>query len=372
MAEPLKNSYGPEIPTRIATMIARVFPSFEADAFQRAALEGYEALELTPRAWQIAHALRRFLPDDYPRTVEILLASIGPKLDRTDNWGMAPFLYLPHVFLVAEYGLDHLEPSLQAQYELTQRFTAEYSIRAYLLRHRDATLARLRQWARDPSVHVRRLVSEGTRPRLPWAIRLRPFQDDPTPVLELLELLKDDPDRYVQRSVANNLNDIGKDHPEILVKVARRWWRGASQDRQWLINHALRGLVKLGNPEALTILGFGEKFAATVDHAAITPLRVSLGQSVQVRFTLRNSGPTMAAFLVDLRIHFIKANGKSSPKVFKLKKVDIEPSNHLDLTKTLSLRDLTTRKHYSGEHQVEALVNGKVFPLGCFILASTR
>ena len=136
---------------------------------------------------------------------------------------MDVFIYLPHVFFVAKFGVGHFEASMRAQYELTQRFTAEYSIRGFLERYPERTLARLREWAGDANAHVRRLVSEGTRPRLPWAPRLRAFQDDPQPVLELLELLKDDPELYVRRSVANNLNDIGKDNPTALIDTCRHW-----------------------------------------------------------------------------------------------------------------------------------------------------
>src|SRR5262249_34126743 len=151
------------------------------------------------------------------------------------------------------------EPAMRAQYELTKRFSAESSIRAFLMQYPEATYARLLEWARDGSVHVRRLVSEGTRPRLPWAPRLRAFQDDPRPVIALLELLKDDPERYVQRSVANNLNDIGKDHPELAVEVCRRWSARTSPGRAWIVRHALRSLVKKGHRGALEAVGAGSR-----------------------------------------------------------------------------------------------------------------
>ena len=178
---------------------------------------------------------------------------------------MAAFLYMPHLFFVARHGLDHFEDSMRAQHALTQLFTAEYSIRAFLEKHPGATLARLREWTADPSHHVRRLVSEGTRPRLPWAPRLRAFQKDPRPVLELLELLKDDPELYVRRSVANNLNDIGKDHPALLTAVAKRWLRGASPERRWIVSHALRSAVKRADAGALGALGY--RWQGAVDAA---------------------------------------------------------------------------------------------------------
>src|SRR5688500_16652967 len=259
MSTKLKDFFGRETVGAIAQMIERVAPDFDATAFRRAAVRGLGRLELMPRARHIARTLHGHLPADYTKAARIIMGALGPPLDKTDGHAMAPFLYLPFVLYVAEHGLDDLETSLELQYELTRRFTAEFSIRAFLERHPEATLRRLHVWASDPAPHVRRLVSEGTRPRLPWARRLRAFQNDPAPVLELLELLKDDPELYVRRSVANNLNDIGKDHPEILVEVARRWLAGAGPERRWVVAHALRSAVKRGEAGALAALGYGAR-----------------------------------------------------------------------------------------------------------------
>jgi 3-methyladenine DNA glycosylase AlkC len=228
VAAPLKDSYGPEVPAAIADMIVGADPSFPRAAFLRDALAGYEDLELMARGRHIAAALARHLPADYERAVGTLVASLGPALGdpETASAGMAPFLYLPHVVFVAERGLGHFEASMAAQHAITQRFSCELSIRAYIEAEQERTMARLAEWTRDPSVHVRRLVSEGTRPRLPWAPRLRRFMEDPSPVLPLLEALRDDPSGYVRRSVANNLNDIAKDHPQLVVEVAGRWLDG--------------------------------------------------------------------------------------------------------------------------------------------------
>ena len=247
MAESLKDFYSPELVRRLGASIAAVHPSFDQQRWAKEALEGLGDLSLTDRARHLMNAMRSQLPEDYEAALEILLASLERPGTEGDDSSMASFFYLPHLYFVSEHGLGHFEASMRAQYLLTQRFTAEFSIRHFLERHPEATLAKLRQWAKDPSHHVRRLVSEGTRPRLPWAMRLRAFQKDPAPVLELLELLKDDESLYVRRSVANNLNDIGKDHPELLVATCERWSRGASAERQWILRHALRSAVKRGH-----------------------------------------------------------------------------------------------------------------------------
>ncbi len=372
MAEPLKNQFGTDIPRAIAAMISAVYPQFAGDAFIAAVLNGYDSLELMPRGWKIAAALHQHLPSSYEAAIEILMASLGPKLEHTQESGMAPFLYLPHVFFVASYGLGHFQVSMQAQYELTQRFTAEFSIRPFLEHYPDATLACLATWANDPSHHVRRLVSEGTRPRLPWAPRLRAFQADPRPVLALLELLKDDPELYVRRSVANNLNDIGKEHPALLVETAQRWLIDATDERRWLVHHALRSAVKRAEPAALAVLGFGEGATVSVRHVSITPQCPRIGESVRIAAEIANTDSQHQRVLIDLRIHFIKANGKASPKVFKLKVVELALQETVQLGKTISLAEMTTRKHYAGTHAVELLVNGRAVSLGTFELTPTK
>ncbi len=368
MAEPLKSYYGPDVPERIGAMIVAVEPDFPVEKFVTDALDGFEGLELTPRARNIARALAHHLPADYERSVDILVRSLGPPIDADELTGIDAFLYLPHVFYVAEHGLDHWEASMRAQHELTRRFTAEYSIRAFIDHEPERTLARLREWTADASPHVRRLVSEGTRPRLPWAPRLQRFVVDPAPVLELLELLKDDPALYVRRSVANNLNDIGKDHPDVLVETCRSWAVDAGDERWWLIRHALRSAVKRGDADALTLLGFSDPEAAEVNSFEIAPARPRIGDMVRVSFELRNGGAERARFNSDLRVHFVKANGRTSPKMFKVREVELDPRRSVTLSKTISLQQRTTRTHHPGEHAVELVVNGVTSSAGSFLI----
>ncbi len=372
MAERLKDSLGPDIPRRIADAVADTWRPFDRDAFLRDALDGYDPLELTQRARHIARALRSHLPADYEAALAILMASLGPRDGADRPTGMATFYYAPHVYFVADNGLESWERSMEAQHELTQRFTAEYSIRAFLEREPERTLDRLRQWASDPSEDVRRLVSEGTRPRLPWAPRLRRFQENPAPILELLELLRDDPSLYVRRSVANNLNDIGKDHPELLVETCRRWLIDAPPERRWVIGHALRSAVKRGDQAALTVLGFDGDRMASVTTVRIEPDVARIGESVRVSFAVVNDRQTRAAFNADLRVRFVKANGAASPKVFKVGRLDLAPGERAVLRKQISLRQQTTRTHYPGEHGLEVLINGRAHSIGAFMLEPAR
>lgn len=370
MAEPLVKQYGADVPRAIARMISAVHPAFASRKFVTDALTAYDALALMPRGKHIAQALHRHLPADYPKAINILLASLDQPHGRPAGLSMASFLYLPHTMFVAQFGLAHFEDSMRAQHALTQRFTAEFSIRAFLQHHEAATLVRFRQWASDPSEHVRRLVSEGSRPRLPWASRLPSFQKNPAPVLELLELLKDDPALYVRRSVANNLNDIGKDHPALLAKTARQWLKGASDERRWIVQHALRSAIKRGEAGALDVLGFGQSAQATVNDARITPEKVAMGEKVYIGFDVTNTSSRPQRVLVDFCIHYVKASGKSSAKVFKLKVLELAPSERITLGKTISTAEMTTRKHHAGKHRVDVLLNGQARGLGAFELVS--
>jgi 3-methyladenine DNA glycosylase AlkC len=371
MAEALKESFGRDVPERIAEMLTRADPTFRSAAFVTDALEGYDELELTPRARRIADVLRTYLPDDVERAAAVVAASLGPPIegDELTGVGMAPFVYLPFVYWIAAEGLGHWDAAMALQHELTQRCTCEFSIRAFIDADPERTLARLREWTRDPSPHVRRLVSEGTRPRLPWAPRLRRFVEDPTPVVALLEVLKDDPTTLVRRSVANNLNDIGKDHPAVLVDVCRRWLVDATDERRALVRHALRSAVRRGEPEALDLLGFGGRPSIEVSDVTVQPAVAAIGERVRIGCLVRNAADARAAWNVDLRIHFVKANGATSPKVFKLRMVVLEPGGTATLTKSISLAQHTTRTHHPGVHAVELVVNGVTYRLGAFTVS---
>ena len=257
---------------------------------------------------------------------------------------------------------------MQALHTLTQCFTAEFSIRPFLQKHPEATLSQLMAWTRDPSEHVRRLVSEGTRQRLPWASRLPAFQRDPAPVLAVLERLKDDPALYVRRSVANNLNDIGKDHPALLADTARTWLQGATPERRWIVQHALRSAVKRGEPGALAALGFGAAADVAIGQPSITPKQAVVGGTLVVAFDVINTRAGPQQVLVDFAVHYIKANGQSRAKVFKLKTLDLAAHATQRVGKQISLAEMSTRKHYPGLHRVEAIVNGQAQAIGSFEL----
>jgi 3-methyladenine DNA glycosylase AlkC len=252
---------GPEAIDCLAHNLVLAHSAFDAEEFRRAAHDGLAPLGIMQRGAHLARALRAHLPARYEDAVEILLRSLTPPLSATDDLGLGVFFYLPHVCFVATYGLDAehnagrdpFEASMRAQHAITRRFSAEFSIRPFLIRWPERTLARLMAWTRDADPHVRRLCSEGARPRLPWAQRIPAFVRDPRPTLPILEALKDDPDLYVRRSVANHLGDIAKDHPALVFGICERWVEGASAERKWLIRHAVRHPAKKGVAAALRL-----------------------------------------------------------------------------------------------------------------------
>lgn len=245
----------------LAHNLALVHPRLDQAGFRHAAHQGLGPLGILERGKHLARVLHAFLPPRYEDAIAMLLRSLTPPLTRTTDLGLGVFFYLPHVSFVATYGLDPehnegrdpFEVSMRAQYELTRRFSAEFSMRPFLIRHPERTLARLLEWTADPDPHVRRLCSEGSRPRLPWAMRIPGLIADPRPALPILEALKDDPELYVRRSVANHLADIAKDHPELAFSVCERWRKDAPPERRWVIRHAVRLPAKKGVKAALRL-----------------------------------------------------------------------------------------------------------------------
>lgn len=367
MAYDLKSFFDARIVNEIAADLHRAHRRFDKASFSAACLNGLDGLELIARGWHIAEAMRRHLPPKFPDAARILIDSLPPSGTPRSDDKMDTFRYLPHTQFVSKYGLDHFEDSMRAQYELTQRFTAEFSVRAFFERYPRETHARFVQWASDPNVHVRRLVSEGSRPRLPWGTRLRQFQKDPSPVLELLELLKDDPELYVRRSVANNLNDIAKDHPGVAIDTCRRW-RNGGPNRMWIINHALRSLIKKGDSGALSVVGFAAAPKVRINSTTLTPPRLNIGETLRLSVTLASESLKKQDLLVDFAVHYVKANGATAPKVFKLSSLTLAARETATLNASVAFRQMTTRRHYPGVHKIDLLINGVAVRLGSVAL----
>ena len=358
-----KDYYDQDMAERLARDLTAVYPPFPATRFINQITPLLPPLELKARVAVFTQALRDHLPDDYTQSTEILIDLLGPELTFEQGMFNDSWFLMPIAHFVELYGLDEadFETSMRAMYEITKRHSSEFAIRPYLQKYPERTLAVLDQWTHDPSPHVRRLVSEGSRPRLPWASQLKQFIDDPTPTLALLEKLKDDPALYVRKSVANHLNDIAKDHPQRVIETCARWMQEAdvSPERAWIVRHALRTLVKAGNPDALAVLGY-EPPQVSLTGFSVTPAVLTLGESLTIRFTLHNQANKPQDLLIDYRLHFMKANGETKPKVFKLTTRQIAPGKTVSIERQHPIRPITTRKYYPGRQLVDVQVNGQV------------
>jgi 3-methyladenine DNA glycosylase AlkC len=355
----LRDVFNPAAVEQLADTIARVWPAFDRAGFVVTITSQLADLSFGGRNALIRDTLRAYLPQDFSEAVRILLDALGPEIAHCELTGFDSFTVMSQNDFVAAYGLGHLDLSLRALYKLTKRFTAEGAIRAFLQRYPEPTLARLAEWATDPNCHVRRLVSEGTRPRLPLAPRLRAFVKDPRPVLALLELLKADPVLMVRRSVANNLNDIAKDHPDLVVETLARWKQAGNPGTEWIIGHAARTLLKQGHTGALALLGYPAATNISVASVQLNQARVRMGEDLVFAVEIQSTADAPQNLMIDYVVHHLKANGKLAPKVFKLAKKRLGPRAMLTLTKRHAFRALSTRVYHPGRHALELQINGQ-------------
>lgn len=360
----LKDSINHTMVDGFARRLQAVYSAFNADAFREQATTGLTDLALKARAVHVADALHTTLPQPFPQAAAVLLQILD--WGEPDHSTFRGFHVMVMSNYVERYGLDHFEAAMHANYEITRRWSSEFAMRPFITRYPAKTWAVLEAWVHDDDEHVRRLVSECTRPRLPWATRLNEFIADPGPLFALLSQLRHDPSAYVRRSVANNLNDISKDHPEEVIKLLRGWSTTASDATRWIMRHALRSLVKQGHPEALALLGYGGTVALVT--LTLTPESIRLGEPIYLSATLQNDSDEDARLMIDMVVHFVKKNGSTAPKVFKLTQMTAGPGEMVLVDKRLSFRQINTRKHYSGQHLVALQVNGQVLGQAAFHL----
>lgn len=351
-----KNWIGPRLLETMARELARAHPGFPERKLTGIAKQ-LGPLELKDRIRLVAATLRELLPPDYPAALAVLLrAAESPDLKGFGLW--------PFTELVQSCGLEHFDASMKALYILTQKFTSEFAVRPFLIRYPEETLALLGQWTRDPSPHVRRWVSEGTRPRLPWGERLQALIVDPAPTLRLLDELKYDPELYVRKSVANHLNDIAKDHPAVVVRTLGQWIRGAPEAERdkiaWIARAALRTLIKKGDPTALELLGVARDAPVRARNLRLNQQSFRMNDVIELSFVIQSDSPSDQKLVVDYVIHHAGANGARRPKVFKLKTFVLRAGERVELTKRHALRPITTRTYHPGEHLLEIQINGRI------------
>lgn len=355
MNQPLKYMYDVQFFERLCPLLKEAIPHFEERNFVYRVFDAtWPDLELKQRTRQVTKALKEYLPSDYFKATELIISICQLLRRKLPGVQSYPFIFLPDY--IGLYGIEHFAASMRAIEESTKLVSAEFAIRPFIDRYPQDTMQHMLQWSRHPDAAVRRLASEGCRPRLPWAKGLPQFKKDPSPILPILENLKADASDYVRRSVANNLNDIAKDHPEIVMSVAKVW-RGISPETDWIIKHACRTLLKRGHVKVLHLHGFHPNAKALVKDLQVLN-KVHIGQMFTFRFTFLNKEKKSARFRLDYSIEYVTRSGKISRKVYKLTENQFKPETENHFERKKSFKDYATRKHYQGRHYLRILVNG--------------
>ncbi len=357
----MKNWFNADRYRAIADNLSRIEPRFDARRFLRLCLDGLDERELMDRLRQTAVAFDAAAPGTF-REKTVLLLRHAPATGHN-------FIGIWPCEFVARFGLDDPEFSLNALRELTCHGSAEFAVRPFLVNDLSGTLAVMRRWADDADEHVRRLASEGCRPRLPWGLRLQALVADPRPTLPILEKLCSDPSLYVRKSVANHLNDIAKDHPDVVLDIAEAWDRSDAYTA-WIVRHGLRTLIKKGHPRALALFGAGEKARLDALNFTCSPRRIRLGDAITLSATFTGAGRKRQSLIVDYVIHYARPGERVSEKVFKWANLELAPGETASLTKRQTIRDFSTRKHHLGKHRVELQINGQRLAEDAFTISS--
>jgi 3-methyladenine DNA glycosylase AlkC len=350
-----KNMINPSVVKKTSAVFKAADPTFDTRGFLKVAGK-LKDLELKARVLALTEALSVQLPLDFLASARIIQKVLTQKkLTGFELWPISEY--------ISQFGTDHFDESLELMYLLTQQFTSEFAIRPFLLKDPERVLRKFATWLEDENVHIRRWISEGTRPLLPWGAKIPSFVANPA-TIHLLDALKYDEELYVRKSVANHLNDISKHHPELVVETLREWTKAAPEKQQskidWIKRQALRTLIKKGHPKALGLMGVTGKTHIKISQLKLNKKKFNLGDVLEFDFVLESTGAKTQTIIVDYGIGFLKSNGSLSTKMFKLKTVELAPKEKLFIKKRHSLKAITTTTFYSGEHELVLQVNGKI------------
>lgn len=348
MPELLKNHYTPDWIAQLGLSIHQVHSGFNQKRFLDQVLDDqWEVRELKARTGHIAEMMKQHISGDYSDQIAVL-SRIAPQFK-----GLKALVFPTFVEL---YGLDDYQISIKALEAFTTYSTAEFAIRPFIVKYPD-TMKKMLEWSKHDNFHVRRLASEGCRPLLPWAMKLKAFEQDPTPILPILENLRNDPEDYVYRSVANNLNDISKNHPELVLDYCESWIN-ESKTTRWVCKHGLRTLLKKGNQRAMQLFGFGPIDQIDLLKFELKNNPIKIGDGTTFELILKNTG-AQQRFRLEYAIGYLKKAGHHNEKVFQIKETTLKQKQEVRIIKKLLFKNLTTRKHYNGQHYIYLIINGK-------------
>lgn len=356
----VRDIFNPDVVKHLAEAIKKHHKKFDSDGYCDYVIPKLEQYSFQERRELIADGLIKYLPEDFEKSVNILLKALPDKIAKIE-FDSSRIGVICMSLYVSKNGLDHFDTSMSAFYEMTQRVSSEFDVRPFIDKYTDKAMNILKKWAQDENFHVRRLASECCRPKLPWAMQLKKFVKDPSPILEVLELLKEDPEEFVRRSVANNLNDIAKDHPHITIKTLKKWKSIDNKGTQWIIKHAARTLLKQGHSDALELLGYPTKVNIDVKPIKLSTKKLHFGDTLIIETEITSKSKKKQNLLIDYIVYYMKANGKLSPKVYKITQTEIKPGETIPIVAKRQFKEMTTRKFYPGEHNVALQINGEKY-----------
>ncbi|MFN5629970.1 MAG: DNA alkylation repair protein [Bacteroidota bacterium] len=356
MSTLLKDLYKKKFYNSFSIVLENHIPDFDKKKFITMIFSSdFEAMELKERMRHTATTLHHFLPDDFEHSITIIKNCIHQIQSKDNGWGSIEYLFFPDY--IERFGINHYEISATAIEFVTQFITCEFAVRPFIIKYPNKILSQLKKWAKHPNAKVRRLATEGIRPRLPWAMALPEFKRDPSQVLEILEILKNDESEFVRRSVANNLNDISKDHPALVIEIAKRW-KGISVETDNIIKHASRTLLKQGHTDILNHFGLDSK-NILVENFKIGNSNLKIGDNLSFSFELQNLDKKSKYIRLEYAIYFLRQNGTYGKKVFKISEREFEKNSLTQVSKNHSFRVITTKKYYLGKQYVSIIINGK-------------
>ena len=356
MAEALKDRYSKKFYAHISEVFKETLPAFDEKKFVKKIFsKAWGDFELKDRMKHTSSVLHDFLPENFAQSSKLIIKTCKEFQKRAYNDYGLEFMFFPDY--VETYGIDDPKSSFKVMEQITELTSCEFAIRPFIIKYPKKAMEQMLEWSKHKNLHVRRLASEGSRPRLPWAIALPAFKKDPKPTLPILENLKMDDSEYVRRSVANHLNDISKDHPDVLLKIAKKW-KGKSDETDAIIKHASRTLFKAGDPRIMAFYGLDTK-GVEVNQFEVTTPKIKIGDYVNFSFTV--STQKKKYLRLEYAIHFLMKNGKLSKKVFKISEKNYSAQSETRVNKAHSFKVISTRNYNKGIHAVSIIVNGVAF-----------
>lgn len=354
--EPLKNVYSVDFIKRTTHSLKKVYPSFDIVGFTKQVFNTeWGTKELKQRIHHIAYSLNVFLGQGYKKNIDVIIEWVHQLKEGFENKQSFEYLFLAHY--VEVFGLEDETISLKAIEEITQFTSCEFAIRPFIIKNPEKVMKQMYKWSTHQNLNVRRLSCEGCRPRLPWGIAIQPFKKDPSLILPILDNLKNDSCLYVRKSVANNLNDISKDNPDLIIELIKNW-KGQSIHTDWIVKHGARSLLKKAHAKALMMFDIDPTLGVTLIDFNIHEDVISLGEKMTFSFSLKSDAEKRSIIRIEYAVYYVKSTGKHSRKLFKISEKEYLPNTTLSGMKSISFKDLTTRKHFIGKHIIALVVNG--------------